>query len=102
MLVIISHQCRVQTKNIFFWRETKVNIVMGYRKENAMDVQDFQNYLYKIVPLTEAANFPFFSKNINDEDEFEANEMSVKAADNMLKQLLRWTKGLKTIKEDKG
>lgn len=56
---------------------------------------------FKTVALTEAVNFPFFSKNINDDDKFEANEVSVKAAENMLEQLLRWTKGLKTIKEDK-
>lgn len=57
---------------------------------------------FKTIALTEAVNFPFFSKNINDEGEFEVNEVSVKAAENMLKQLLRWTKGLKAIKEDKG
>ncbi len=57
---------------------------------------------FKMVPLTEAVNFPFFTKNINDEDELEANDISIKAAENMLKQLIRWTKGLKTIREDKG
>lgn len=57
---------------------------------------------FKVVPLVEAVNFPFFQQNINDQNEFEANEISHKAADNMLKQLVRWTKGLKSIKEDKG
>ncbi|HEY9364828.1 MAG TPA: NAD(P)H-dependent oxidoreductase [Chitinophagaceae bacterium] len=55
----------------------------------------------KVVALTEAVNFPFFQKNINDDNEFIANEISHKAADNMLKQLIRWTKGLKAIREDK-
>lgn len=55
---------------------------------------------FRIVPLMESVNFPFFQKNINDQNEFEANEISHKAAETMLKQLLRWTKGLKTIKED--
>ncbi|MBL7736698.1 MAG: NAD(P)H-dependent oxidoreductase [Chitinophagaceae bacterium] len=55
----------------------------------------------KVVALTEAVNFPFFQKNINDQNEFEANEASHKAAETMLKQLVRWTKGLKIIKEDR-
>jgi hypothetical protein len=46
-------------------------------------------------------NFPFFNQNINDENEFVANETSHKAAANMLKQLVRWTKGLKSIRENK-
>lgn len=56
---------------------------------------------FKIVPLNEAVNFPFFTKNINDNDELEANEISHKAAETMLKELFRWTKGMKSIKEDK-
>ncbi len=55
----------------------------------------------KIVPLPEMVNFPFFTKNINEEGAFIANEISVKAANTMLKELFRWTKGLKAIKEDK-
>ena len=56
----------------------------------------------RMVPLAESVNFPFFQQNINDENEFEAKETSHKAAANMLKQLVRWAKGLKAIKEDKG
>ena len=55
----------------------------------------------KVVPLNEAVNFPFFQQNINDQNEFEVNEISLKAAKTMLKQLVRWTKGLKIIREDK-
>ncbi|WP_423149649.1 NADPH-dependent FMN reductase [Rubrolithibacter danxiaensis] len=55
----------------------------------------------KVVALNESVNFPFFQQNINDKNEFEANEISYKAAETMLKQLLRWTKGLKVIREDK-
>lgn len=58
--------------------------------------------VFKMVPLTEMVNFPFFQKNINDKNELEANEVSHKAADTMLKEIVRWTKGLKIIKEDKG
>lgn len=55
-----------------------------------------------VVPLMEAVNFPFFMQSINDRDEFHANEISYNAAANMLKQLVRWSKGMKAIREDKG
>lgn len=55
----------------------------------------------KVVPLYEAVNFPFFSRNINDQDEFVVTEISEKAAVTMLKELVRWTKGLKAIRENK-
>jgi NAD(P)H-dependent FMN reductase len=54
-----------------------------------------------IVPLSDGVYFPFFNKLINEQGEFIPNEISNKAAEDMLKQLVRWTKGLKTIKEDK-
>ena len=54
----------------------------------------------KIVPLSEAVNFPLFTQNINEKGEFTANEISDKAANAMLKELVRWTKGLKLIKAD--
>ncbi len=56
----------------------------------------------RVVTISEAVNFPFFQQQINDKNELEANEISHKAAASMLKQLLRWTKGLKAIKEDNG
>jgi NAD(P)H-dependent FMN reductase len=53
----------------------------------------------RVVVLIEAVNFPFFKKNNFDEKgNFIANEISYKAADTMLNQLLRWTKGLKVIR----
>jgi NAD(P)H-dependent FMN reductase len=55
----------------------------------------------KLVPLFEAVNFPFFSKNINDQELLEVNEVSEKAAATMLKELERWTKGLIAIRENK-
>jgi NAD(P)H-dependent FMN reductase len=54
----------------------------------------------KIVPLSEAVHIPFFSQFITD-GIFVPNEITVKSADTMLKELLRWTKGLKTIRENK-
>ena len=55
---------------------------------------------FRMVPLSESVNLPFFQQDINDENEFQVNEISHKAAQNMLKQLVRWAKGLKAIKED--
>ncbi|MGN6531584.1 MAG: NADPH-dependent FMN reductase [Ginsengibacter sp.] len=70
----------------------------GTRASNALKA-DLSTF--KMVPITESVNFPFFQQNINDENEFTATEVSRKAAANMLKQLVRWTKGLKAIREDK-
>ena len=57
---------------------------------------------FRMVPIIESVNIPFFTKYINDDDEFVADDNLIKAANNMLKQIVRWTKGLKIIKEDKG
>ncbi|SMO51622.1 NAD(P)H-dependent FMN reductase [Saccharicrinis carchari] len=57
---------------------------------------------FKIVPLTEAVNFPFFQQNINEQNELEVTDSSHRAAQAMFKELIRWTKGLKGIREDKG
>jgi NAD(P)H-dependent FMN reductase len=55
----------------------------------------------KIVPMQEAVNFPFFTQNISDEEQFQPNEVSHKAAITMLNELVRWTNGLRLIKENK-
>jgi len=55
---------------------------------------------FKIVPMGEAVNFPFFTQLINEQNQFVPNEISEKAAATMLKELVRWTKGLKAIRED--
>ena len=57
---------------------------------------------FKMVPLYEAVNFPFFQKYITDDNVFIGNENAEKSAANMLKELVRWTKGLKVIREDHG
>ncbi len=54
-----------------------------------------------IVPLSQAVNFPMFTQFINDQGAFVPNEVSHKAAETMLHELARWTKGLKVIKESK-
>ena len=55
-----------------------------------------------MVTMSAQVNIPFFTQFINEQGQFVANEISLKAAESQLKQLVRWTKGLKLIKEDKG
>lgn len=55
----------------------------------------------RMVPLNDAVNIPFFTQFINEQNEFKPNEITEKAANKMLNELVRWTKGLKNIREDK-
>ena len=55
----------------------------------------------KVVPLSEAVHLPFFTQYINAVGQFVASEISQKAANTMLRELVRWTQGLKLIKENK-
>lgn len=54
----------------------------------------------RIVPLPAGVPIPMFDQFINEDAEFVPNESTLRAADTMLKDLLRWTKGLKSIRED--
>jgi len=54
----------------------------------------------KIVPIMEMVNIPFFSHQIDQEEKFIGNEKNDAAAFALLRQLLRWTKGLVIIKAD--
>lgn len=54
-----------------------------------------------VVPLTQGVNFPFFAQFMNDKGGFVPNENSHKAAETMLHELVRWTKGLQVVKENK-
>lgn len=56
--------------------------------------------VFKMVPIYEMVNIPFFSKLINDQQEFVPSEQSDKAANTMLNEIIRWTKGLKVIREN--
>jgi NAD(P)H-dependent FMN reductase len=55
----------------------------------------------KVVSLSEGVHIPSLNLFINEEDKFVPNEQLIAASTLMLNQLLRWTKGLKSIKEDK-
>lgn len=53
----------------------------------------------QVVTLKEMVNIPFFGEFIK-EEKLVPNEIMDKAADVMLKQLLRWAKGMKVIREE--
>ncbi len=71
-------------------------ISAGTRAANSLKA-DLSTFI--MVPLAEAVNIPNFTQFIKDE-KMEPNEAMNKAADAMLKELVRWAKGLKLIKED--
>ncbi len=54
----------------------------------------------QVVTLKEMVNIPFFTEFIK-EEKFVPNDVTNKAADVMLKQLLRWSKGMKVIRDDR-
>lgn len=54
----------------------------------------------EIVPLTEGVNFSMFTQFFNEKGEFAGNEISIKSTKMKLYELVRWTKGLKLIKEN--
>ncbi|MDR8390039.1 NAD(P)H-dependent oxidoreductase [Aliifodinibius sp. S!AR15-10] len=56
---------------------------------------------FKMAPLVEAVNIPFFPQFINNEDELIPNDEMKEAASTMLDELARWSAGMKVIKENK-
>ena len=57
--------------------------------------------ILKTIALGETVNIPSLNQFINEDGVFTPNELLSASATTMLNQLVRWTKGLKTIKEDK-
>jgi len=55
----------------------------------------------KTIGLSEMVNIPLLNQYINDDGEFVPDEKLTATSKVMFDQLLRWTKGLKAIKEDK-
>lgn len=55
----------------------------------------------KTIALHEAVNIPGVNQLFNEDGLFVTNEQIEKNAAILLQQLLRWTKGMKAIKEDK-
>lgn len=54
----------------------------------------------KIVPLAELVTIPNLGQLIDEEGQFTPNEIIERSAKVMLTQLVRWTRGMKAIKED--
>jgi NAD(P)H-dependent FMN reductase len=54
-----------------------------------------------MVPLVHGVNFSMFTQFITEEGEFVPNELSHKSAEKMFIELIRWTKGLQVVKENK-
>ena len=51
-----------------------------------------------MVPVTEAVNVPFFTKYIDEQGKFNADEGMLKGAEGMLKELLKWTETLRQMR----
>lgn len=54
----------------------------------------------KVFPLTEAISIPFFAKQINEEGVFIANPLIDKSYNEMMDELIKWTKGLKYMRDN--
>ncbi len=54
----------------------------------------------KLVPLTEAISIPFFAKKINEDGVFISDKLIDSSYDIMMDELLKWTKGLKYMREN--
>jgi len=55
----------------------------------------------RTVSLAEMVNIPSLNQFINEDGQFIPNEQLIKSSKIMLNQLVRWTNGLKVIKEDR-
>jgi len=54
-----------------------------------------------MVPVVEAVNVPFFTKYIDEQNKFNADEGINKAAEGMFKELLKWTETLYQMRNKK-
>lgn len=54
----------------------------------------------KLVPLTEGISIPFFAKKINEQGIFVSDDSIDRSCDTMMNELLKWTKGLKYMRDN--
>jgi len=54
-----------------------------------------------MVPVLEAVNVPFFTKYIDEQNKFNADEIIQKSAEGMFKELLKWTETLHQMRNKK-
>lgn len=52
-----------------------------------------------MMPLVEAVSIPFFTKHINEQQQFVADEILIKSAHVMLAELERWSEALKVLRQ---
>lgn len=55
----------------------------------------------KMMPIAESVNLPFFTRLLDEEDNFTGDEHWEHTANTMIKELERWTEALKTMRENK-
>ena len=55
----------------------------------------------RMVPLVEMVTLPFFMNHVAEKDGFVPGEQAEKSFDIMIRHLIRWTKGLVSVREDK-
>ncbi len=53
----------------------------------------------KMMPMVEAVNLPFFTKYIDDQGKFVADEVINKSAADMLNELKKWTESLSELRK---
>lgn len=66
----------------------------------AAQMSKLQITTVKMVPLTEAVSIPFFEKHIDENGNFISYEMADQSANVLLKELLKWTVALKTMRQN--
>jgi hypothetical protein len=54
-----------------------------------------------MVPIVEAVNIPLYTKYIDDQNKFNADEHIQKSAEGMLKELLKWTEAMQIMRSKK-
>lgn len=54
----------------------------------------------KMMPIADAVNIPFFTRLINEQNQFNADEGLTKSAGIMIKELVKWATALKTLREE--
>ena len=52
----------------------------------------------KMMPLADSVNIPFFTKYLDEQGKFNADQIQEKALKEMLQELARWTESLKTMR----
>lgn len=52
-----------------------------------------------MMPITESVNIPFFTRHIDEQGKFNADEILSKSANDMLNELLKWTEALIQIRK---